>query len=75
LDFTSAVPHGEIVCHTRIQADFCNAEEQAAEEQTMVILHNAHKCYHGAPGDHDGREHMEGRNLFNRRLEGTSNKK
>jgi hypothetical protein len=70
LDFTSAVPHGEIVCHTRIQAGFCNAEEQAAEEQTVVILHNSHKCHHGTPGDHDGREPYGGPESFQQKVGG-----
>lgn len=53
LGFVSAVPHGNVVRDSREETSFCDAEEDASDEEAMVVLDDTHERHYDAPCDHD----------------------
>lgn len=56
LSLVSAVPHGDIVRYSREETSFRDAEEDASDEEAVVVLDDAHERHYYAPCHHDSWE-------------------
>jgi len=51
-----AVPHGDVVSHTREETTFCDTKTGTSGEETVVVVDYTHQCTANTPSDHDERD-------------------
>lgn len=59
-----AVPHGEVVCDTRIETSLSDSKEDTDDQETSIVINDAEADRAGSPGDHNRWQPYRGSELL-----------